>query len=136
MLTNAADIEQVEMIVEAAIAEEHNKEFGEVVGFLVDIAGPRLGAEIHRQMVVSSVLIGLTSPQLFDDEGADTPPVTAAQRREIRSRIAAIERADNTDDRNRAVTDLTSYVDTYVPALLAARHSITENEAASQLIDD
>jgi hypothetical protein len=98
--------------------------------------GRSIGPEIHRQMIVTAVSIGMSTPGVFSDTDTDraaAATLTPAQRRTIEADLAAIEAEDDSERREVLVNAMADHVQAHVPALAPALRLVSNNVAVAAL---
>jgi hypothetical protein len=97
--------------------------------------GRSIGPEIHRQMVLTAVSIGMKHPVVFSDNGA-TVPLSPGDRRTIETDLAAIEAQDDPEQREILVNAMGDHIQAYIPALAPALRPVSNNVAVANLNRD
>lgn len=94
--------------------------------------GRSIGPEIHRQMVITAVSIGMNDPRVFADNDA-TATLTRAQRCTVEADLAAIEAEDDPERREILVNAMTDHIQAHIPALAPALRPVSNNVAVANL---
>ncbi len=96
--------------------------------------GRSLGPEIHRQMVVTAVTMGIRQPSIFREHAEDrSAPLSASQRRTIEADLAAIDAEDDSERREVLVNRMSDHIQSQVPALAPSLRLVSNNVAVSRL---